>query len=50
MKKTNSNRTEYQEFLFSLFKRFGIDSPDESWSEKEWKDVVNKKLEVRLVL
>ena len=44
MKKIDSNRTEYQEFLFSLFKRFGIDSPDESWSDKEWKDIVNSRL------
>lgn len=44
MKKTDSNRTKYQEFLYSLFKKYGIDSPDVSWSNKEIKVVVNSRL------
>jgi hypothetical protein len=43
-KEIDTHKTEYQDFLYSLFKKYGIDSPDESWSENEWKDVVNKRL------
>ena len=43
MKKTNSNRTEYQEFLYSLFQKYEIE-PDESWSNLEWKSIVDSRL------
>jgi hypothetical protein len=42
---TNSNnRTEYQEFLFSLMEDYGIDKPDASWSNSEWKEIVDSQL------
>ncbi|MDC1419056.1 hypothetical protein N8264_08390 [Candidatus Thioglobus sp.] len=43
-KKIDTNKTEYQDFLYSLFKKYGIDSPDVSWSNKEIKVVVNSRL------
>ena len=43
MKKTDSNRTEYQEFLYSLFQKYEIE-PNESWSNLEWKDIVDSRL------
>ena len=42
---TNSNnRTEYQEFLFSLMEDYGIDKPNASWSNSEWKEIVDSQL------
>jgi hypothetical protein len=43
MKKTDSNRTEYQEFLYSLFQKYEIE-PNESWSNSEWKSIVDSHL------
>jgi hypothetical protein len=44
MKESAKNRTDYQEFLYSLFIKYGIDSPDESWSNSEWKIIVDNKI------
>ena len=44
MKKTTTNRTEYQEFLYSLFIKYGIDSPDELWSNSVWKVIVDNQI------
>jgi len=44
MKKLESGRTEYQEFLYSLFIKYGIDSPDESWSNSVWKVNVDNQI------
>ncbi|MDC1447123.1 hypothetical protein N8269_02230 [Candidatus Thioglobus sp.] len=44
MKKSAKNRTEYQEFLYSLMEDYGIDKPKASWSNSEWKEVVNYRL------
>ena len=44
MKESAKNRTEYQIFLHSLFVKYGIDSPDESWSNSVWKVIVNNRL------
>jgi len=43
MKKIDSNRTEYQEFLYSLFQKYEIE-PNESWSNLEWKSIVDSHL------
>jgi hypothetical protein len=40
--KRKANRTEYQEFLYSLFVKYGIDYIGESWSTAEWKVVVRR--------
>ena len=44
MKKLESGRTEYQEFLYSLFIKYGIDSPDELWSNSVWKVIVDNRV------
>ena len=44
MKESAKNRTEYQIFLHSLFVKYGIESPDESWSNSVWKVIVNSRL------
>jgi len=44
MKESSKNRTEYQKFLYSLFVKYGIESPDESWSNSVWKVIVNNRL------
>jgi len=44
MKKTTTYRTKYQEFLYSLFIKYGIDSPDELWSNYEWKVIVDNQI------
>ena len=43
MKKIDSNRTEYQEFLYSLFQKYEIE-PNESWSNLEWKTIIDSRL------
>lgn len=43
MRKTDSSRTEYQEFLYSLFQKYEIE-PNESWSNLEWKSIVDSHL------
>ena len=42
--KLESGRTEYQEFLNSLFIKYGIHSPDLLWSNYEWKAVVDNQI------
>ena len=42
MKNAENNRTEYQKFLYSLFKKYGIDYIGESWGELEWKVIVDR--------
>ena len=44
MKESGKNRTEYQVFLNSLFVKYSIESPDESWSNSLWKVIVNSRL------
>ena len=44
MKKSAKNRTEYQEFLYSLMEDYGIDKPKASWSNSEWKEIVDSQL------
>ena len=44
MKKLEIGRTEYQEFLYSLFIKYGIDSPDELWSNSVWKVIVDNRV------
>jgi len=44
MKEPVKNRSEYQIFLHSLFVKYGIESPDESWSNSVWKVIVNNRL------
>jgi len=44
MKESAKNRTEYQIFLHSLFVKYSIESPDESWSNSLWKVIVNSRL------
>ena len=44
MKESGKNRTEYQVFLHSLFVKYSIESPDESWSNSLWKVIVNSRL------
>jgi len=42
MKTSKNNRTDYQEFLYSLFQKYEIE-PDESWSNEVWKVIVNNR-------
>ncbi|MDC1447084.1 hypothetical protein N8269_02030 [Candidatus Thioglobus sp.] len=42
MSKSSKNRTEYQEFLYSLFQKYEIE-PDESWSNVTWKVIVDSR-------
>jgi len=42
MKESAKNRTKYQKFLYSLFVKYGIDTPDELWSNLEWKLIINQ--------
>ena len=42
--KLESGRTEYQEFLNSLFIKYGIHSPDLLWSNYEWKEFVDNQI------
>ena len=44
MKESSKNRTEYQKFLYSLFVKYRIESPDESWSNSVWKVIVKNRL------
>ena len=44
MKRLEIGRTEYQEFLYSLFIKYGIDSPDELWSNSVWKVIVDNQI------
>ena len=44
MKRLEIGRTEYQEFLYSLFIKYGIDSPDELWSNSVWKVIVDNRV------
>jgi len=44
MKESSKNRTEYQIFLHSLFVKYGIESPDASWSNRVWKVIINSRL------
>jgi len=46
MKKTAENSTEYQIFLNSLFKKYGIE-PDESWTESVWKIIIDSQLDIK---
>jgi len=42
MKESAKNRTEYQEFLYSLFVKYEIDYIGESWSTPEWEVIVRR--------